>query len=110
MSKSAISTVRIALALAGPVHVRKLSLLPFTGCMEFDVADINSIDLYSTIVHEMAHVLGFGVLWDADGFDLLEKPSLDAQDEPIDPRPDTHFSGPLAIAAFDNAAARATGK
>ena len=91
------------LALAGPEHVRDPSLLPVTGCMEFDVADINSIDLYSTIVHEIGHVLGFGTIWHFPDLDLLEKPSLDADDEPIVPAPDTHFSGPLAIAAFDDA-------
>ena len=89
------------LALAGPEHVRDPSLLPVTGCMEFDVADINSIDLYSTIVHEMGHVLGFGTIWHLLG--LLRDPSLDAQDEPIVPVPDTHFSGRLAIEAFDKA-------
>ena len=89
------------LALAGPEQVRDQSLLPVTGCMEFDVADINSIDLYSTIVHEMGHVLGFGTIWHLLG--LLRDPSLDAYDEPIVPEPDTHFSGPLAIAAFDDA-------
>ena len=91
------------LALAGPEHVRDPSLLPVTGCMEFDIADINSIDLYSTIVHEMGHVLGFGTIWHFPDLDLLEKPSLDAQDEPIVPVPDTHFSGRLAIEAFDDA-------
>ena len=89
------------LALAGPEHVRDPSLLPVTGCMEFDVADINSIDLYSTIVHEMGHVLGFGTIWHRLG--LLRDRSLDADDEPIVPVPDTHFSGRLAIEAFDDA-------
>ena len=46
-------------------------------------------------------LLGIGILWDDFGF--LQNPSLDENDEPIDPAPDTYFSGPLAIAAFNNA-------
>jgi Leishmanolysin/SdrD B-like domain len=43
--------------------------LPTFGFMEFDVADYppssaNSDDFYSTVLHEMAHVLGLGTLWD----------------------------------------------
>ena len=47
------------------------------GIMEFDSADINSLamggpnfgdgGLLDVIVHEMAHVLGFGTLWDLNG-------------------------------------------
>jgi hypothetical protein len=39
-----------------------------TGSMEFDSADLASLEsnktLMSVIMHEMAHVLGFGTLWD----------------------------------------------
>lgn len=38
-----------------------------TGQMRFDTADLNNMEsnntLYSVIVHEMAHVIGFGTLW-----------------------------------------------
>ena len=41
--------------------------LPVTGIMEFDIADLDNMEtagiLESVIVHEMAHVLGFGTLW-----------------------------------------------
>ena len=73
------------LALAGPEQVRDQSLLPVTGCMEFDVADINSIDLYSTIVHEMGHVLGFGTIWHLLGL-LRDHPSMPTMN-PLFPSP-----------------------
>ena len=46
------------------------------------------------ILHEMGHVLGFGTLWSP--LDLLEDAHLSGG-------PDPHFTGPLAIAAFDAA-------
>ena len=71
--------------------------------MVFDTDDLpalNPVALYDTVLHEMAHVLGFGTLW--KGYSLLENPSLDSNDEPILPRPDTHFTGMEAITAFDD--------
>ena len=88
------------LASAGPTHTRWEDGLPIAGIMEFDRDDVDS-QLYNVILHEIGHVLGFGTIWHHLG--LLRDPSLDADDEPIVPVPDTHFSGPLAIAAFDNA-------
>ena len=88
----------------GPREIREQSHLPVTGRVWFDRADINDmsrIDFLDTAVHEMGHVLGIGTLWDDFGF--LQNPSLDANEEPIYPAPDTHFTGPLAIAAFENA-------
>ena len=93
-----------AWANAGPRDIRMQSFLPVTGVVRFDIADINDmsrIDFLDTAVHEMGHALGIGILWDDFGF--LQNPSLDENDEPIDPAPDTYFSGPLAIAAFNNA-------
>ena len=52
--------------------------------------------LEAVILHEMGHVLGIGTLWSTLGF--LQDP---VQDTAQSPRPDTHFTGPLAIAAFD---------
>ena len=91
------------LAEAGPTNYRETPFLPTAGIMRFDTADFDSGSsaFLNTIVHEMAHVLGFGLIWDDLG--LLENPSLDDDDNPIDPAPDTHFTGPLAIAAFNNA-------
>ncbi len=65
---------------------------------EDDVADLEEDDLLEAFVtHEMAHALGFVPgLWDRHR--RLRDPSL-----PDDPGADTHFDGPLAIAAFDAA-------
>ena len=65
---------------------------------EDDVADIDAAEmLESFVTHEMAHAIGFvPSLWDRH--DRLRNPSL-----PNAPRADTHFDGPLAIAAFDAA-------
>jgi hypothetical protein len=42
-----------------------------SGEMSFDSADIDNLEsngqLFDVIVHEMAHVLGFGTLWEANG-------------------------------------------
>ena len=46
-------------------------------------------------VHEIAHILGFGLLWPRRG--LLQDPSGTNR------RADTHFTGAKAIAAFDDA-------
>ena len=83
---------------------RLQSFLPVTGIVRFDIADINDmsrIDFLDTAVHEMGHVLGIGQVWDDLGF--LQNPSLDENYEPIDPAPDTYYSGRLAIEAFNNA-------
>ena len=56
------------LGLATPVYVRDGSQLPFAGCMIFDSANIEQLlasgGLYNVILHEMAHVFGFGTIWD----------------------------------------------
>ena len=48
--------------------------------------------------HEIGHVLGIGTLW--DDLDFLQDPSRN------DPNGDTHFNGPRAIAAFNDAGGR----
>ncbi|WP_299484864.1 leishmanolysin-related zinc metalloendopeptidase [Acaryochloris sp. IP29b_bin.137] len=59
------------LAQAGPVHLRPGSLLPATGIMEFDSADLTRMEedgsLLNVIIHEVGHVLGFGTLWEQKG-------------------------------------------
>ena len=87
------------LASATPCGVREGSMLPFLGVNRFDKDDLErlegSSDLDEVILHEIGHVLGIGSIWRE--FDLLRDPSLQT------PGADTHFAGPLAIAAFDEA-------
>ena len=78
---------------ASPRALRETSHLSVVGCMAFNLDD-NFVGL-STALHEIGHVLGFGTLWDDLGF--LQNPSEN------NPNADTHFNGPLAIAAFNDA-------
>lgn len=87
------------LASAGPCNLRAETTLPFYGRMEFDLEDLErnerSGDLEEVILHEMGHVLGIGLLW--NHFGLLRNPASETES------PDTHFIGPLAIEAFEEA-------
>jgi len=88
---------------AGPCQIRAEGSLPVVGIMFFDIEDLDEMErvaegrhLDGTIVHEMAHVMGFhGKLWELLG--LLE----DAVD-PNNPtgNEDPHFVGDSAIKAF----------
>ena len=55
------------LGRAGPLYLRPGSFIPATGVMSFDAADLERMEfdgsLVSVIVHEMAHVLGFGTIF-----------------------------------------------
>ena len=75
------------LGWASPHLLRDKTYLPVLGCMGFD---LERADLEITGLHEAGHVLGFGTVWENPGF----VQDLDG---------DTHFNGPLAIAAFDDA-------
>lgn len=90
------------LGQARPCWVRHQSLLPIIGLIQFDEADLERIegdgDMDVVILHEMAHVLGVGPLWDGRG--LLESPSVPPAGMS---GADTHFRGVRAIAAFDAA-------
>lgn len=59
------------LGQAGPTHIRPASRLPIKGIMSFDTADLDRMEadgsLTDVILHEMAHVLGFGTLWELMG-------------------------------------------
>jgi hypothetical protein len=90
---------------AGPCFVRSPGdPLTVMGIMQFDIADLDQLEgegiLGNVILHEMAHVLGLGTLWEFQG--LLADPTL-PPDAPPDPGADPHFTGSLAIAAFDAA-------
>lgn len=56
------------LGSAGPCLVRSTSRLTIIGVMQFDSDDLQTLAtsgrLEAVILHEMAHVLGFGTLWD----------------------------------------------
>ncbi len=67
------------------------------GAILLDEADVARMEanglLLPVVVHEMAHVLGFGTGWEEHR--LLRNPSL-----PANLGADTHFTGRLAAAAF----------
>ncbi len=85
-----------AVGWGGPRLLRDETHLPVVGCMGFDLKRAN---LLITGLHEIGHVLGFGTVWAELGF--YQNPRGG----------DEHFSGPLAIAAFDDAGGRGyTGK
>ena len=87
------------LAQAGVCRLREGSMLPFASVAFFDVSDIDRLidsgDATELAVHEIAHALGFGLLWRPLG--LLRDPALGVG------AIDAHFVGPLALAAFDAA-------
>ncbi|WP_420441546.1 putative Ig domain-containing protein [Candidatus Palauibacter sp.] len=86
------------LGRAGPCWIRTATSLPVYGRIEMDAADLDQLetgDLEEVILHEMGHVLGIGIIW--SHLDLLRNPASETS------TPDTHFTGPLAIAAFDEA-------
>ena len=82
----------LGLGFGGPNLLREETHLPVLGCMAFQ---LSYADLLNTGLHEVGHVLGFGTVWGELG--LIRDHSSD------DPNVDTHFNGPLAIAAFDDA-------
>ena len=87
------------LAQAGVCRLREGSMLPVASVAFFDVSDfddlIDSGDATELAAHEIAHALGFGLLWRPLG--LLRDPAFGVG------AIDAHFVGPLAIAAFDAA-------
>ena len=83
---------------AGPCQIRVGNSLPAVGIMFFDLADLDRMEanghLEGTILHEMAHVIGFGTLWEHLG--LLQNPARPGRSA------NTHFTGAAAKAAFDD--------
>jgi hypothetical protein len=58
------------LGQAGPTAVRTNGSLPATAQMKFDIADVDAMGLATfseVVLHEMAHSLGFGSIWDRLG-------------------------------------------
>ena len=83
-------------AAAGIVGSREGSLLPYISSIEIgSAAKREDEDLERIMLHEFAHTLGFGFN-SATG--LFHNSS-----RLFGPGADTHFSGPLAIEAFDDA-------
>jgi hypothetical protein len=87
------------LGQAGPCLIRSASGLPVVGRMQFDTEDLSNLEgsggLAPVVLHEMAHVLGIGTTWSRAG--LVKNPSIGNVGA------DTHFTGPLAIDAFNDA-------
>lgn len=87
-----------ALGAAGPCLIRDPGFIPIVGRMRFDEADLDALEAGGTlddvIVHEMAHVLGFGTLWELFGL-LADSASSDPMQAS-----DPHFIGSAAQAAF----------
>ena len=87
------------LGQAGPCLVRVSNGLSLVGVMEFDSADIATLNassqLNDVMLHEMGHVLGFGTLWSFQ-VSCLQLPSGTGSVL------DTYFSCPKARAAFDS--------
>ena len=93
------------LGQAGRLVWRVPSSLPIASGIELDRDDLRTMSdnkLAALVLHEIGHTLGFGIGTWID-HNLLKNPSLDQNDDPIDPAPDTHFSGANAIAAFNAA-------
>ena len=82
-----------ALGQGGPHLLRETTHLPVVGCMAIDVSLTSRV--FGVGLHEIGHVLGFGTLWEKFGF--IQDLSWS------DSSADTHFNGPQAIAAFDDA-------
>jgi hypothetical protein len=87
------------LGQASPCFVRSTGFLPVVGFMQFDSADVaglhNNGQLSEVILHEMAHVLGFGTIWSSSYLNLLVGPRASGGTDP-------HFIGAQAIQAFND--------
>jgi hypothetical protein len=89
------------LGQAGPCLYRTATGLTVVGTMVFDTADVATMIsggiLNGVMLHEMAHVLGFGTLWNVAPHSCLQ-----LQSSPPGTIRDTYFSCADARAAFDS--------
>jgi hypothetical protein len=87
------------LGQAGPCYVRTQGWLPLVGIMYFDTADVADLEssgqFDEVILHEMAHVLGYGSLWPSFALNLIVGPAAFGGTDP-------HFVGQGAIQAFND--------
>jgi PKD repeat protein len=62
-------------ARSSPCYIRKSDGLPYVGLVKVDSADVATLTaqgkLRPMLLHELMHVLGFGMLWDQPGLPLL---------------------------------------
>ena len=84
------------LGQSGPCFIRSTGSLPLIGIMHFDTADVASLEnsgaFSLVILHEMAHVLGYGTIWTGSlGLNLLAGVGSDP-----------HFTGAKALAQFNS--------
>jgi hypothetical protein len=88
------------LGSAGPCILRDQGLLPVQGFMEFNTTFLGQLEqsgqLNAVVLHEMAHVLGFGTTWNYNGLPGSSSNHL------LDGSPgsDPTFNGSAARAAF----------
>lgn len=83
------------LGQSGPCFIRSTGSLPLIGIMHFDTADVAGLEnagaFSAVILHEMAHVLGYGTIWTGSfGLNLLAGTGSDP-----------HFTGAQALAQFN---------
>ena len=91
------------LGRASTLLFRVPSVLPFASRIELDQDDLDITRLGDVILHEMGHALGFGVRpWRENAYNRLQNPT-NLYSGRVVPLPDTYFSGPKAIAAFNSA-------
>lgn len=78
----------------GPTHLRPDNLLPARGTMQLDTSDLDCLEarglLYPALLHQMAHVLGFGILWSSAYLNIV------ADEGGYDPL----FTGPHATEVY----------
>lgn len=89
-------TPNVYLASATLIGYRSGSGFPVTSIIvvgDFVLAHASENELTNIFLHEMAHAIGFGTTWG----------DLEVNPTPGDPDADIHFTGPLALAAFNAA-------